>query len=432
MSQLDPATEKRISSWQKRIFALLWTSYASYYLCRMNFAAAQPEMLREFTDWTRAQVGLIPSVYAIFYATGQFINGQIGSRFGARRMMVIGLVVISACNLLFSVTTSYWLMLVLWAINGYCQAIGWPQVVQTMASWFRVGRRGTMMGLISTCYQGGNVLAWLLAGYLVTEHGWRASFWVPGLIMIPMAVVMLIGMRNQPEDAGLPHIRDDGEEEPAVAGAPVEDWTILRILKVTLASKVLWILALSYFCFNAVRYAFMNWGIQYFNNFHHVDIKQSAFMSIAFPLIGSLGAISSGWVSDRFFQSRRAPVCTVMLTILAGVCLLFIPIEQGAWIHATVILAVAGFMIYGPDAILTGAAAIDLSHPKAAAAAAGFIMATGNLGAALVSGFGVGLILDNSGGDWNPVFYTLAVLSLMSAGMSAILWNEKPKTRSGS
>ncbi len=427
---MSQATEKKIASWQKRIFALLWTSYASYYLCRMNFAAAQPEMLREFTDWTRAQVGLIPSVYAVFYATGQFINGQIGSRFGARRMMVIGLVVIAACNLLFSVTESYWMMLVLWAINGYCQAIGWPQVVQTMSNWFRVGRRGTMMGLISTCYQGGNVLAWLMAGYLVSEHGWRASFWVPGLIMIPMAIVLLIGMRNQPEDAGLPHIRDDGESESeADAGAPVEDWTIMRILKVTLASKVLWILALSYFCFNAVRYAFMNWGIQYFNNFHHVDIKKSAFMSIAFPLIGSLGAISSGWVSDRFFGSRRAPVCTVMLALLAGVCLLFIPIEQGAWVTATIVLAVAGFMIYGPDAILTGAAAIDLSHPKAAAAAAGFIMAMGNLGAALVAGFGVGLILDRSNGDWNPVFYTLAVLSLMAAGMAAILWNEKPKMK---
>jgi MFS transporter, OPA family, glycerol-3-phosphate transporter len=427
---MSQQTEKKIASWQKRIFALLWTSYASYYLCRMNFAAAQPDMLREFTDWSMAQVGMIPSVYAVFYAVGQFINGQIGSRFGARRMMVIGLIVISICNLLFSVTENYWLMLVLWAINGYCQAIGWPQVVQTMSNWFRVGRRGTMMGLISTCYQGGNVLAWLMAGYLVSEHGWRASFWVPGLIMIPMAIVLLIGMRNQPEDAGLPHIRDDGEAEPdADAGAPVEDWTIMRIVRVTLSSKVLWILALSYFCFNAVRYAFMNWGIQYFNSFHHVDIKKSAFMSIAFPLIGSLGAISSGWVSDRFFGSRRAPVCTVMLTLLAAVCLLFIPIDQGDWINATIVLAVAGFMIYGPDAILTGAAVIDLSHPKAAAAAAGFIMGMGNLGAALVAGFGVGYILDRSGGDWNPVFYALAVLSLISAGMAAILWNERPKTR---
>ncbi|MBM4389286.1 MAG: MFS transporter, partial [Deltaproteobacteria bacterium] len=356
---------------------------------------AQPLILEEFADWTRAQIGLIPSVYSIFYAAGQFINGQIGSRLGARRMMVAGLAVISAANVIFGSISDYYVMLVLWAINGYCQSIGWPLVVQTMSNWFRVANRGTMMGLISTCYQGGNVLAWLLAGFLTEKYGWRSAFWVPGVILIPSAVVLLIGLRNRPEDAGLPHIRDDGD--PAVKGAPAgkseEEWTIWKIISATLSSRVLWTLAMSYFCFNAVRYAFMNWSVQYFKNFHETDIKKSAFMSIAFPLIGSLGAISSGWVSDRFFQSRRAPVCSVMLACLSAACLLFIPVEKGGLLHATLLLSLAGFMIYGPDAILTGAAAIDLSHPKAAASATGFIMAMGNLGASIVSGVGGGWIL---------------------------------------
>jgi OPA family glycerol-3-phosphate transporter-like MFS transporter len=299
-----------------------------------------------------------------------------------------------------------------------------------MSNWFRVGRRGTMMGLISTCYQGGNVGAWLLAGYLVEAYGWRASFWVPGIAMFPMALVMAFGMRNRPEDVGLPHIRDDEEPAPesdSSAPADADEWTIWRILHITLSSKVLWFLSLSYFCFNAVRYAFMNWSVQYFNTVHEVDIKKSAFMSIMFPLIGSLGAISSGWISDRFFNSRRAPVCTIMLLFLAVLCLGFIPLQPGDVMLATVVLAACGFMIYGPDAILTGAAAIDLSHPKAAASATGFIMAMGNLGAALVSGFGVGLILDYSGGDWKPVFYALGGISVLSAAMAAVLWNEKPK-----
>ncbi|MBM4354205.1 MAG: MFS transporter, partial [Deltaproteobacteria bacterium] len=336
----QPVPETTVVSWQRRIFAVLWVSYASYYLCRMNFAAAQPEILREFPTWSKADVGLIPSVYSVFYAVGQFVNGQLGSRYGARRMMAIGLAVISVANLLFAWTSSYPAMLVLWAINGYCQAIGWPMVVQTMSNWFRVGRRGTMMGLISTCYQGGNVLAWLLAGYLTSEFHWRAAFWVPGLALVPVAVLVLLGIRNQPEDAGLGHLRDDdapapsagnpsgGPSRPAPAGALAADgdWTILRIVKVTLSSRVLWILAMSYFCFNAVRYAFMNWGIQYFNDFHGVTIKGSAFLSIAFPLIGSLGAISSGWASDRFFNGRRAPVCAVMLGFLALLCVAFTPV----------------------------------------------------------------------------------------------------------
>jgi len=451
--------DRIVVGWQRRIFALLWSGYASYYLCRMNLAVAQPLILSEFTDWTRADIGLIASTYSVFYAAGQFINAQVGTRFGARRMIPAGLAVIGVANLLFAGVSSLPLMLALWAVNGYCQSIGWPLLVQTMSNWFRVGRRGTMMGLISTCYQGGNVLAWLLAGYLTQEFGWRAAFWVPGLTVLPMALLLFVRLRNKPEDAGLEHIRDDEAPSPAsveaeygtaaeakggTAGLPAagqrnsagtdsgkigadDDWTIWRIMRVTLSSRVLWILALSYFCFNAVRYAFMNWSVQYFAEFHGEDIKNSAFKAITFPLIGALGAVSSGWVSDRYFGGRRAPVCTVMLGILALLCIAFLPVAKGEVVFATVILSVAGFMIYGPDAILTGAAAIDLAHPKAAASATGFIMATGNLGATLVSGFGVGYLLDLGQGNWAPVFWTLAALSALSAAMAALLWNAKPK-----
>lgn len=416
-----------------RVFTLTWTTYFTYYLCRMNFAVAMPMILDDpdFSHWNEVMIGVIPSVYSAFYAIGQFVNAQFGSRFGARRMMIIGVSAIAIINLVYAGLSNYYLMLVLWAINGYCQSIGWPMIVQTISNWFSSKRRGTVMGAISTCYSWGNAGAWLLAGYLCSEFGWRSSFWVPGLIMVPIALAYLLFMRNKPEDAGLPHIRDDEGAVPASnagTGASEDDWTIWQIMRVTLTNKTLWILGMSYFCFNAVRYAFMYWTPSYFKMYHGVDIQKGAFLAVAFPLIGSLGQVFAGWVSDKLLGGRRAPVCTVMLVFLAGLCLLMIPFEPGATFMATVVVAAAGFMIYGPDAILTGAAAIDVAHPKAAASAAGFIMAMGNLGASLYSGVGVGLILTMTGRNWTAVFISLAVLSIIAAGMAAILWNAKPKS----
>jgi hypothetical protein len=54
-------------------------------------------------------------------------------------------------------------------------------------------------------------------------------------------------------------------------------------------------------------------------------------------------------------------------------------------------------------------------------------MATGNLGATLVSGFGVGYLIDLGGGSWTPVFWALGALSIVSAATAALLWNAKPK-----
>ncbi|HOI11995.1 MAG TPA: MFS transporter, partial [Myxococcota bacterium] len=110
---------RQLLRWQIQIFSLLWTGYASYYLCRLNFAVAQPLILEEFPTWTAAQVGLIPSVYAAVYAVGQFVNGQLGERLGARRMMTAAMAIAFLSNLLFSMTSSYPVMLLLWGINGY-------------------------------------------------------------------------------------------------------------------------------------------------------------------------------------------------------------------------------------------------------------------------------------------------------------------------
>lgn len=426
---MDLTLERKIGRGQAMVFGLLWVGYASYYLCRMNFSIGQPAIMAQF-GWTEAQVGLIPSVYSLFYAIGQFTNGQIGSRIGARLMMGIGLLGIGLVNLAFSQTTDYTVMLVLWGVNGYLQATGWPLVVQTMSNWFRVGRRGTMMALISTSYQVGNVLAWLLAGFLVESWGWKAAFYVPALWCLPVGALVLFLLRNEPEDMGLPHIRDDLGGGSGGAVDEGGEWTVWRILKTTLSNKMIWNLAMSYFCFNAVRYTFMNWAPQYFVQYHHQTIKGSAFLAVVFPLIGALGALASGWISDRFFDSRRAPVCSVFLLILSGMCLAFIPIASEDTFSATLVLAVAGFVIYGADATLTGAAAVDLSHPKAAASAAGFIMAMGNFGSMFVAGAGVGEMLTKFGGDWSMVFSLLAGLSLVAAALAAVLWNQKPKKKS--
>lgn len=422
-----------LRSWQLRIFWLLWGAYASYYLCRVNFAVAQPLILKEFPSWTNAQVGTIPSIYAIFYALGQIINGTLGQRFGARHMMTGALLIAALTNLLFSFAASYGAMLTLWAVNGFAQSAGWSLLIQTIANWNTSTRRGTVVGLISTCYTVGNVVSWLLAGFLCEYVGWRAAFMVPSLLLLPMTGAFFLFLRNSPEDAGFPPVRDDN----IAAAAPGSTTTCAEaghswkhtwhILGLTLSNKVLWILAIGFFCMNSVRYTFMNWSVQYMADFQGRSIKNSALTAIAIPLIGSLGAIAAGWASDHLFGRRRAPVCAIMLVGLATVCVTFTFVPQGQWILATVILGLAGFMIYGPDMLMSGAATIDVSHPQAASIATGLTMCTGATGA-IFSGAGVGWLKDHAHGNWSLVFWVLAALCLVSASLMVSIWNARPKS----
>jgi OPA family glycerol-3-phosphate transporter-like MFS transporter len=434
--------------WQVQTFALLWTAYASYYLCRMNFAVAQPLILAEFPDWSAAQVGWIPSVYAAVYAVGQFVNGQLGEKLGARRMMTVAMALAALSNLAFSMTSSYTMMLVLWGINGYAQSAGWALVVKTLTNWTPSKRRGLLVGLISTSYQVGNVIAWLLAGVLAEQYGWRTAFWLPSILLAVMGIIFAIGLRNSPQDAGLPPVRDDlGNGTTTDSNGVVVDndrpLSAAEVLRLTFANRILWVLGLGYFCANSVRYAFMNWAVTYMNDVHGQSIKGSAFTAVALPLIGAVGAVSAGWFSDRLFGGRRAPVCAISLYFLAAVCLGFIFIPKGQWMVATAMLGLAGFLIYGPDMLMSGAATADV-HPRATAAATGFTMSLGAAGS-ILSGAGVGYLKDISPnlvlslqsiappsigpllGEWTVIFLVLAGLSMVPATLMVTIWNARPK-----
>ncbi len=287
----DSTPAPQLFRWQARIFSLLWLAYASYYLCRLNFSAAQPAILKDFPEWTDAKIGLIPSVYAAVYAVGQFVNGQLAVRLGARRMMTIAMVCAGSANVAFSQVSSYPVMLVLWGLNGWAQSAGWSLAVGTMASWTRPSRRGFVIGLLSTCYMFGNVFAWLLAGTLANHYGWRTVFAVPGFVLLPMAALFAVFLRNRPEDAGLPPVVETervptSSATPAAAEASLDHLTAGQVLRMTLSNRVLWVLATAFFCSNAVRYAFMNWSIQYIARFHGEPLGNSTFKAV-----GALGVV---------------------------------------------------------------------------------------------------------------------------------------------
>jgi sugar phosphate permease len=83
-----------------------------------------------------------------------------------------------------------------------------------------------------------------------------------------------------------------------------------------------------------------------------------------------------------------------------------------------------GFFTYGPDALMSGAAAIDASSPKAAGLAAGVINGVGSLGQ-MISGFIVAYMSVKFG--WASLFYFLAAIALIAGCLLAIKWNWVPE-----
>jgi sugar phosphate permease len=141
--------------------------------------------------------------------------------------------------------------------------------------------------------------------------------------------------------------------------------------------------------------------------------------------VGFAGIVAAGYVSDKLFQARRLPVGALGMWGLAITCL-FQP-QLAAWSHLgnAIGISLIGFFTYGPDALMSGAAAIDTGSPKAAGLAAGFINGVGSLGQ-MLSPFIVAFIVRIFG--WDSLFYFFVAIAAVAGGLLAIKWNWVPET----
>ena len=90
-------------------------------------------------------------------------------------------------------------------------------------------------------------------------------------------------------------------------------------------------------------------------------------------------------------------------------------------IVAILILMGAGFFIYGPQA-LVGIAAANIATKKAAATAGGFCGLFG-YGSTIVSGWGLGLLVQHTG--WGVTLATLIAMAIIGTAIFALAWKAK-------
>ncbi|UCF59387.1 MAG: MFS transporter, partial [Candidatus Bathyarchaeota archaeon] len=348
----------------------------------------------------------------------------------------IGIIVSALANIAFGFTTTIFMMILLWAINGYFQATGWPLNVKTLANWFSINERGKIAGLYGSCYQVGNALSWLLAGYLAETYGWRFVFWIPALIFGASSILYYFGIRNSPESIGLPSVEEHVKQ--STLGRLKKKTTLGRsakkpldeehlgfgfTLRRTFANPRMWVIGIAFMFLDVVRYGFFVWAPTFLFEVQGAEISTAAYKTMVIPIAGSLGAISAGWATQKYFGSRRAPIVAVMLACLGSLAWLYPKIPADNWILGLVCLAAIGYFTYGPHVTMVAAIPMDFGTRKGASSATGFIDGLGYVGAAL-AGVVSGWLIDNY--SWDAAFNFWIASAFIAAGLMATFWRYKP------
>jgi len=414
---------------RRSVYAGIFAGYAAYYLVRNNLALAIPDILAEYPQHSKADLGWALTGLSISYGVSKFLMGSVSDRSNPKYFLPLGLLL--SCAIIFvsgavkSIYASLGLVIVLQVANGWVQGMGWPPCGKTMVHWFSTRERGLVVSVWNVAHNvgGGAVAALALAG--VTLFGdWGAKFYFNAAIAAIIAVVTFFLMRDTPEACGLPPIEEYKNDYPLQYTAADERTLSYREIFVehVFRNRYLWAIAVANAFVYYVRYGVENWIPAYLQTAKGFSFQQSSIGWALYEFSAIPGTIACGWISDKVFMGRRAPATILFMSLtLVAVVVYWFNRTGPLWIDYAALIAI-GFLIYGPIMII-GLHALDLVPKKAAGTAAGFTGFFGYVFGSAVAGSGVGWIADHWG--WNGVFITMVGCCVLAVAFSALTLGHK-------
>ncbi len=260
----------------------------------------------------------------------------------------------------------------LYGVNMYFQSYGAVAIVKVNSHWFHVRERGGFSGIFGTMISSGIFLAftvnfWLLdvaKATWVNEPSQWIVFFVPAGLLAVIWVVEFFLLRDRPSEAG----HADFDTGDASSGDDEKPLKTLEVFRRLFTNPIILTVAGIEFCTGVLRNGVMHWFPIYAKEVWALPSAHSLvngdwrFLTLALAMVGGIalnalvarvvagnarrilvsmisiaalspffvagwggllfvagviGGNTAGWVSDLFFQSRRAPAAFGLYFLLS-------------------------------------------------------------------------------------------------------------------
>jgi len=278
-------------SYRQRVLGLLSALSVITYLDRVCISVAGPRIQAEF-GLGAEQWGLVTGAFAIAYAAFEFPSGWLADRFGARAMLLRIVLWWSAYTALTAVAAEVWALVVIRFLFGAGEAGAYPTASVAVYRWFPPLERGRSFGIILLSGQFGAAVAPLFIVPLQQDFGWRASFYLFGLVGLAWSVFWWRWYRNSPEEQAGISAAECAEigpaEEPAPQRLPVRE---LR------SNKSVWAVMGATFSYLYSYYFFLFWLPTYLMRERGFSENETKLSALPF-LLGMATNFSGGYARD--------------------------------------------------------------------------------------------------------------------------------------
>ena len=351
-----------------------------------------------------------------FISTGNFIGyifavalaGFVAKRFGARLTISLGLVMIGVTMLLVGCANHYLQVLMLYVVTGVGSGLSNVPLMGLVSHWFLKDTRGRAAGIMIS----GNGLAILFAGFYVPwingafgMGAWRYGWMTMGFIVLGIAVIAGILLRNEPKDKDTtPMGRQEAipnRDPDTHAGHPAHP------------KRLMIHLGLIYALFGSTYVVYATFIVTtLISDYGFPEQVAGQFWSA----VGALSLFSGtffGWLSDRLGRRTGLLIVFTLFSITYGLVGMHLARE---WLYTSI--ALYGIAVWSVPTIMAAAVG-DYLGPESAVKAFGFI--TLFFGMGQIIGPACAGFLADAFGDFRIAFTMCSAASITAVFLTLLL-----------
>lgn len=397
MSKLS--SKKDISFLTVLCAAVYFVSYVS----RINLGAVLVEVVNSgFADKSTAALAL--TVCSVTYGGGQLISGYLGDKFKPQNIIFTGFFITAAMNICVGAFSKGSELILLWAVNGFAQALMWPPLVKILSS--RLDDESYKKAVVKVSWGSsmGTIGVYLLAPVIIKFFTVKLVFVISGVLAVFMAFIWKIVYEKHKSFSNDAMVEKKNSSSVKGEADPPAKFTAFVV---TLLISVMFTIVLQ----GALRDGVTNWTPSYISDMFKLDSSVSILTGVILPIFSILSFSVTSFINRKLIKNEI--VCAGAVFGVGAVCAtLLVLLGDKSVVLSLVLLALLVGCMHGVNLILVCMVPAHFSRFGKVSFISGLINSSTYIGAA-ISTYGIAVFTDEFG--WTKTIVLWAFVAFVGA-----------------
>jgi OPA family glycerol-3-phosphate transporter-like MFS transporter len=411
---IDYSAKERMKS----LFLLCWFAYFTSYIGRLDFPSVMAAIIAEKKIST-SQAGFINMVYFFAYGIGQVVNGFLGDKIQARKMIFLGLFCSGCTNLMTGAVNYFIPMALFWGMNGYFQSMIWPPVIRIFAEQFTEKEKENASVNIVSSMVAGTLVSYLMSAVIMKISSWTWVFFIAAGCLFLMSGIWEIQYKRiymSPADSAI------GERDSDFSSVENISYRKNSVsFKDILLGQGLLLVIIPVIIHGTIKDGVTSWVPTYICEKFLTTPSFSVLVTLLLPIMNLTGAYMAQYMNGKY-KNREMMSATVFFGIASGALVFLLLFGSRSIILTGLLLAVLTSSMMAVNTLFINLLPLHFRRYGKVSTVSGFLNALAYMGSAIAS-FSIGILVERYG--WNTTVESWLGETLLALFICIVLRQKK-------